>query len=151
MKANSPPMNEWMCSQTISNDGPNSPPSAHKVGELCGITWNRKTIPFFSIHGFTVTRIGWGRSRGQGGSNQSRIIESKFCGQTTIIYVLRPNTTMVPTHMCKLVDTFYSGQFVAQAWSSSLKLYVSLTKWFWPKIFAYFVEAIKLCTNERRV
>jgi hypothetical protein len=40
--------------------------------------------------------------------------QSKICGQTPIIYVLWPNTTTMPTHICKLVITFYSSQFVAQ-------------------------------------
>jgi hypothetical protein len=55
--------------------------------------------------------------------------------------------------MCKLVDTFYTGQFVAQALSSSLKLYVYVAsaKWFWPRILAQFAEAVKLCTSERKV
>jgi len=51
---------------------------------------------------------------------------------------------MAPTHMCKLVDTFYNGQFVAQVRNSSLKLYVAPAKWFWPRILAQFVEAVKM-------
>jgi hypothetical protein len=122
-----------------------------KWESYCGITWNRNTILFFSTRRFTVAHFGLGLSRDQGASNQSWIIESKIYGQTPIIYVLRPSTTTTPTHMCKLVDTFYNCQFVVQAWSSSLKLYVAPTKWFWPKKFAQFVEAVKLCTSEKKV
>jgi len=85
VKANSPLMNGWMCRVTTSNKGPNSPPSVHRVGELCGITWNKNTILFFSTRGFTSARFGWGFSRDQGGSSQSRIIESKICEQMPII------------------------------------------------------------------
>jgi len=57
-----------------------------------------------------------GGSQGtRGGSSQSQITESKICRHTPIIYVLQPSTTTTPTHMCKLVDTFYNGQFVPQA------------------------------------
>ncbi len=45
----------------------------------------------------------------EGGSTQLQITESKICEQTPIIYVLQPNTTTAPTHMCKLVDTLYNG------------------------------------------
>jgi len=140
-----------MCNQTTSNRGLNSPPSTHRVGKLCGITWNRNTISFFSTRCFIDAYFGLGLLRDQGGSSQSRITESKICGQTPIIYVLRPSTTTMPTHMCKLVDTFYNIQFVVQAWSSSLKLYVALAKWFWPTILAKFVKVIKLCTSEKKM
>jgi hypothetical protein len=128
--------------------GPNSPPLAYRVGKLCGITWNKNTISLALFHSRLHFRSLWlGPLKGLGG----RITKSKIYGQTPIIYVLQPNTTMTPTHMCKLVDTFYNIQFVAQAWSSSLKLYVAQAKWFWPRILALFAEAIKLCTSERRV
>jgi hypothetical protein len=43
--------------------GLNSPPLMHRVGKLCGITWNKNTILLFSTRGFTTARFGWWLSK----------------------------------------------------------------------------------------
>ncbi len=77
----SPVNSGWVCSQTTSNRGLNSSPLTHKVGELCGITWNKNTISFFSIRGFTAARFGWGLSRDRGAPTNHELPNQKFANK----------------------------------------------------------------------
>jgi len=120
-----------------------SPPTGDQIHHLQCIEWESSVAsPEIGTpsHSFPLTTssplalargsqgIGGG---GGGGSNQSWITESKICGKTPIIYVLWPNKTTMPTHMCKLVDTFYHDQFVVQAWNFMLPQQIGFGPEFW--------------------
>jgi hypothetical protein len=135
MKANSPLMSGWMCRVTTSNKGLNSPPSAHRVGELCDITWNKNTISLFSTCGFTSTRFGWGFSRDRGGSSQSLIIESKICEQMLII-LYNVNDGAISWYFISPFNYFNDLIIENMALASSL---------FWFPLFPFIGEAQSPC------
>jgi hypothetical protein len=125
------------------------PPTWDQTHHLQHIEWESsmaspETRTPFCFFPFVFLRCSlWLKAlKGRGGSSQSWITESKICGQTPSIYVLRPRPTTAPTHMCKLVDTFYNGQYVTQAWNFMLTQQNGFGTVCWSN---------KVITNERRM
>jgi hypothetical protein len=64
-------------------------PPTHKVGKLCGITWNKNTGWLFSTHGFTIVRFGWGLSKDWGGALANhQLPNQKFADRHQLFYIM---------------------------------------------------------------
>jgi hypothetical protein len=79
-----PIIDKWLgecVAKPLPTRGSNSPPLAHRVRKLYGITWNRNTISLFSTCDFIVAHFGWGLSRDEGASANHKLLNQKFANR----------------------------------------------------------------------
>jgi len=61
-------------------EGLNSPPSAHRVRELCNNIWNKNTISLFCTCGFIIARFHW-VLKGLGAPTNHKLSNQKFANR----------------------------------------------------------------------